>query len=76
MPIGAFCQRPLPKSALIAFEEKPAMISVLKGSTGFKICPICRNENLEVVPVEDHESYKMNIDSKRGIGIDFTKEKS
>jgi hypothetical protein len=48
----------------------------LKGSTGFKICPICRNENLEVVPVEDHESYKMNIDSKRGIGIDFTKEKS
>ena len=51
-------------------------VSLLKGSTGFKICPICRNENLEVVPVEDHESYKMNIDSKRGIEIDFTKEKS
>lgn len=50
-------------------------VSLLKGSNGFKICPICRNENLEVVPVEDHESYKMNIDSKRGIEIDFTKEK-
>jgi hypothetical protein len=35
--------------------------ATLKGSTGFKICPKCRNENLEVVPVEDHESYKMNI---------------
>lgn len=50
-------------------------VSLLKGSNGFKICPICRNENLEVVPVEDHESYTMNIDSKRGIEIDFTKEK-
>src|SRR5689334_22672973 len=34
IPIGAFCQRPLPKSALIALAVKPAMISVLKGSTG------------------------------------------
>src|SRR5689334_18653485 len=36
IPIGAFCHRPLPKSALIAFAEKPAMISVLKGSTGLE----------------------------------------
>jgi Zn finger protein HypA/HybF involved in hydrogenase expression len=50
--------------------------SLLKRSTGFKICPICRSENLEVIPVEDYESYKMNIDSKRGIEIHFTKEKS
>jgi hypothetical protein len=45
--------------------------SLLKGSRGFKICPICGNEELEVVPVEDYESYKMNIDIKRGIDIDF-----
>jgi hypothetical protein len=49
--------------------------SLLKGSTGFTICPICRNENLEVIPVEDYESYKMNFDKKRGIEIKFTKEK-
>jgi hypothetical protein len=48
----------------------------LKRSTGFKICPLCRNENLEVIPVEDYESYKMDIDSKRGIEIEFTREKS
>jgi hypothetical protein len=49
---------------------------LLKGSTGFKLCPICRNENLEVIPVEDYESYKIQIDSKRGVEIDFTREKS
>jgi hypothetical protein len=48
----------------------------LKGSAGFKMCPICRNENLEVIPVDDYESYKINIDSKRGIEIDFTREKT
>ncbi|HEY6669148.1 MAG TPA: hypothetical protein VI033_08350 [Candidatus Nitrosopolaris sp.] len=48
----------------------------MKGSTGFKLCPICRNENLEVIPVEDYESYKIHIDSKRGVEIDFTREKS
>jgi hypothetical protein len=47
--------------------------SLLKGSHGFKICPICGNEELEVIPVEDYESYKMNVDSKRGIDIDFYK---
>ena len=35
--------------------------SLLEGSAGFKICPICINENLEVIPVEDYESYKMTI---------------
>jgi hypothetical protein len=50
--------------------------SLLEGSAGFKICPICINENLEVIPVEDYESYKMTIDSKRGIEIDFTRENS
>jgi hypothetical protein len=50
--------------------------SLLKGSTGFKLCPMCRNENLEVIPLENYESYKIHIDSKRGVEIDFTREKS
>ena len=46
--------------------------SLLKRPVGLKICPICRNKDLEVIPVEDYESYKIDIDSKRGIGISFT----
>jgi hypothetical protein len=38
----------------------------LKEPVGFKVCPICRNKNLEVIPVEDYESYKIDIHTKRG----------
>jgi peptide subunit release factor 1 (eRF1) len=51
--------------------------SLLKDSYGpnFQVCPICGKRELEVIPVSDYEYYKMNIDNRRGIDIEFVKEK-
>jgi hypothetical protein len=47
-------------------------VSLLKGSQGFVYCPICNGRNLEVIPVEDYEAYKIGIRGKRGLSIEFT----
>jgi hypothetical protein len=44
-------------------------------SVNFHICPICGKGELEIIPVGDYESYKMSVDKKRGIEIEFVKEK-
>jgi hypothetical protein len=45
--------------------------SLLRGSSGFKICPVCGKSNLDVIPVSDNESYTVHIKDKRGIEIEF-----
>jgi len=51
--------------------------SLLKdsASVNFRLCPICGKRDLEIIPVGDYESYKLSIDKKRGIEIEFLKEK-
>jgi len=51
--------------------------SLLKdsASVNFQLCPTCGKGDLEIIPVADYESYKMSIDNKRGIEIEFVKEK-
>jgi peptide subunit release factor 1 (eRF1) len=44
-------------------------------SVNFQLCPTCGKGDLEIIPVADYESYKMSIDNKRGIEIEFVKEK-
>jgi peptide subunit release factor 1 (eRF1) len=50
--------------------------SLLKdsASVNFQLCPTCGKGDLEIIPVADYESYKMSIDNKRGIEIEFVKE--
>jgi hypothetical protein len=49
--------------------------SLLEGSSGFSICPVCRKTELEVTPVDDFESYLLNIDKRRGLDIEFSDER-
>ena len=49
-------------------------LSLLKGSQVFDRCPICHRKNLEVIPVEDYENYKLEVNRKRGLSIEFTGE--
>ena len=49
-------------------------VSMLKGSQVFDQCPICHRKNLEVIPVEDYENYKLEVNRKRGLSIEFTDE--
>ena len=44
-------------------------------ATNLQICPICRKKGLEIIPVSDYEYYTMHIDKRRGIDIEFVKEK-
>jgi hypothetical protein len=46
--------------------------SLLKGSKGFDICPICGKTNLEITPVDNYEDYLLHIDQRRGIEIEFS----
>lgn len=48
--------------------------SLLRGSKGFAACPVCHSTRLEIIPVEDYESYKIDVSKKRGIEIRFTRE--
>lgn len=49
-------------------------VSLLKGSQVFDYCPVCNGKDLEVMPVEDYENYKLDINRKRGLSIEFTGE--
>ncbi len=46
----------------------------LLGSQVFDCCPVCNGKDLEVIPVEDYEDYKLDINRKRGLSIEFTGE--
>lgn len=47
-------------------------ISLLKDSQVFHRCPVCNGKDLEVIPVEDYEDYKLDINRKRGLSLEFT----
>ncbi|HEV8387566.1 MAG TPA: hypothetical protein VGQ03_08085 [Nitrososphaera sp.] len=48
--------------------------SLLRGSKGYQICPICGNVVLDTIPVGDYEAYTIEIRNKN-VEIEFTKEK-
>jgi len=35
---------------------------------------MCGRRDLEIIPVDNYESYKMSVGTKRGIEIEFAKE--
>jgi hypothetical protein len=39
------------------------------------VCPICNNDNLSLIPLGKDESYKLKIDSKRGLELEFLRRK-
>ena len=47
--------------------------SLLLGSNGFNKCPNCDSKNIEVVPVNDSESYNVRLKGKT-FEIDFQNE--
>ncbi|HXV87508.1 MAG TPA: hypothetical protein VD710_00275 [Nitrososphaeraceae archaeon] len=47
-------------------------VSLIKGSKVFDQCAMCNGENIEVIPVEDYENYKLSISRKKGLSIEFT----
>ena len=49
-------------------------VSLLKGSQVFHRCPVCNGKKLEVTPVEDYENYKLAVNRKRGLSIEFSGE--
>lgn len=49
--------------------------SLLRGSQGFARCPRCGKEILEVIRVNDHESYTLKMKEK-GIEVEFDLERS
>jgi peptide subunit release factor 1 (eRF1) len=49
-------------------------VSLLKGSPLINRCPVCNGKNLEVIPVEDYEDYKLELNRKRGLSIEFSGE--
>lgn len=48
-------------------------VSLLRGSVGFKICPVCHYSNLDTIPVNDYEAYRLKIQGKN-VEIEFTRE--
>jgi Zn finger protein HypA/HybF involved in hydrogenase expression len=46
-------------------------VSLLKGSEVFDRCPACNGKDLEVMPVEDYEHYKLEVSQKTGLSIEF-----
>jgi len=51
--------------------------SLLKDSfsTNFQGCPICGTRQIEIMPAGDYDGYKVSINKKRGIEIEFVNEK-
>jgi len=49
-------------------------VSLLKGSPLFDYCPVCNRKDLEVIPVEDYEDYKLELNRKRGLSLEFSGE--
>ena len=46
-------------------------VSLLRGSQLFVRCPTCNGKDLEVIPVEDYEDYKIKVSQKTGLTIEF-----
>jgi hypothetical protein len=44
----------------------------------FKVskCPECMSDNIETIPVEDHEKYNISINKIRGVDVEFSDDRS
>lgn len=49
--------------------------SLLKGSSGFRMCPVCGKDSIEVIPVSDRERYILVRKGEKGFEIDFDVDK-
>jgi len=38
-------------------------------------CPLCNNHNLSLIPLENDESYRLTIEARRGLEIEFSRQK-
>lgn len=47
--------------------------SLLKDSYRFSPCPRCMADNIEVIPVEDHEKYSLSINKVRGFDVNLAR---
>lgn len=45
--------------------------SLLRGSTGFSRCPVCFTNTIEIIPVNDDESYNLILWGNKGFEIEF-----
>jgi hypothetical protein len=43
------------------------------GSTTINHCPVCSNNNVSLIPLQNDEIYNMNIRSKGGLELRFSK---
>ena len=41
----------------------------------FSVCPTCKGESLDFMPISRDESYTFEYDEKRGVVLDFTPPK-
>lgn len=48
--------------------------SLLRGSKGFTKCPMCGKKTVEVIPVNDLETYTLRMKEK-GIEVEFDVER-
>ena len=48
--------------------------SLLIGSTGFSTCPVCGNNVIETIPVNDHEKYDVKMKERTGFEIEFSND--
>jgi len=63
---------------MMASEENRDMIlcsnsrwsaSLLRGSSEFSRCPVCFSNTIEIIPVNDHESYNLILKGNTGFVI-------
>jgi hypothetical protein len=48
----------------------------LLDARGFEMCPSCKSEELDSMPVAGNEMYSFDYDTKRGIVVDFLPTKN
>ena len=49
------------------------IMSTMSGSTTINYCPVCSNNNISLIPLANGDVYDMNIRSKGGLELRFSK---
>ena len=44
-------------------------------SVNFQICPACKNKCISLIPLAKDEMYRISMESKRGLEIEFSKHR-
>jgi hypothetical protein len=42
----------------------------------FKICPLCKENSVSLIPLQKNEAYRISLEDKRGLDIQFLKLKT